>query len=472
MFRRIPLLGIALVCALLSATNAQFTCTLTNTDEDSCLQAVGDDNDHCVWCTLAGFGFCLGEQQAEQMEQNLPNIQCDRYSPSTDDAAPKDDDAAPNTDDTTPPSDDSLPDDFWTCLQKADSKACLAADCTWCDSNKFGFGLCMTGPTAESAADSDFFTCTNSSTFTLTTTQPNHVDTTCVTAYLQDPTQEGCTSSKDSQGLDCEWCSIAGMTNICLTQDQADITSPLGVSCLEEEEHKASSLMLRGVVVPQEPVSSAIITTTNNGLDNSCLEAFAKAGGNMNPEDCTAATDNDGVPCEFCSIPGITDSLCVTEAQAKLASNMGIQCGGGATTTTTTDLELPPNFLECLEEYQEGDCNAARAGCSWCTSSVGIGFCLAEAAARALAECNFFSCDRADSMDFVKSQFPLDPICLAAGMGSDDAETDCNGTMDSEGAAPCIWCNAAGVYGLCMSSEGAAMAHDYLDCDMGMVAPE
>jgi len=653
--RSIPL-GIALfLCAFcLSVTNAQFTCTLTNTEEDSCLQAVGDDQDHCVWCTLAGFGFCLGEQQAEQMEQTLPNIQCDRYS-GTDDAAPKpDDDATP-----TPPSDDSIPDDFWTCLQKANAKACLEADCTWCDSNKFGFGLCMTGPTAESAADSDFFTCSNSSTFVLpvmpirnsknNNNNDNNIDTTCVTAYLQDPTQEGCTSSQDSQGTACEWCSIAGMTNICLTKDQADITSPLGVSCLEQQQQqqqqqdrKSSSLMmLRGgnnhqqqepqqqarrpldgscwvaylqdpseggchsaldqdgnscefctlrLVGPYPPslclnpeqamygqqvgmmectISTASInwkeakredirkndddleiksadpnpydptcamafftnpnpdsctsamdqqgqaceyctlqggtlnlclthqqaqtgaaalgihcddddkttddasTTTSNPLyDNSCLMAFAKASGHISPEDCTAATDNDGVACEFCSIPGITDSLCVTQAQANMASQVvGAKCGGGAA-AAAANLSLPPNFLECLEEYQEGDCNAAAAGCSWCMSSVGIGFCMSEAAARALAECNFFSCDRTehdDTPEFVKkAHFPLDPVCLAAGMNSDDndnAETDCNETMDSQGTASCIWCNAAGVYGLCMSSEGADMAREYLDCD-------
>lgn len=85
------------------------------------------------------------------MEANIPGIECDRYSSNDDDSTPSDDDAAPTddeapTDDVTPnPTDDSLPDDYWTCLQKKDTKTCVAEGCTWCDT-KGGFGLCMTGP--------------------------------------------------------------------------------------------------------------------------------------------------------------------------------------------------------------------------------------------------------------------------------------------------------------------------------------
>lgn len=134
---------------LAHAATAQFTCTLSAGDENACLATTADDNKHCVWCAVTSFGFCVSEKQAESMEANIPGVQCDRYS-ADDDAADDDqaatDDAAPNTDDAAPaPNDDALPDDYWLCLEKKDSKSCIAEGCTWCDS-KGGFGLCLTGP--------------------------------------------------------------------------------------------------------------------------------------------------------------------------------------------------------------------------------------------------------------------------------------------------------------------------------------
>ena len=116
---------------LAHAATAQFTCTLSAGDENACLATTADDNKHCVWCAVTSFGFCVSEKQAESMEANIPGVQCDRYS--------ADDDAAPA------PNDDALPDDYWLCLEKKDSKSCIAEGCTWCDS-KGGFGLCLTGP--------------------------------------------------------------------------------------------------------------------------------------------------------------------------------------------------------------------------------------------------------------------------------------------------------------------------------------
>jgi hypothetical protein len=56
---------------------------------------------------------------------------------------------------------------------------------------------------------------------------------------------------------------------------------------------------------------------------------------------------------------------------------------------------------------------------------------------------------------------PLDPQCLAAGMGSDDAQSVCNAALDLDGT-PCVWCDVAGDYGLCLSSNAADVAGQYL----------
>jgi hypothetical protein len=150
---------------LVSSVDSQFACTMAAQDDDACVAAVGEDEDHCAWCSLSGFGFCVSETQAETLEQSVPSVDCDRYS-GDDDAAPDPagDDAAATDDGISPPTDDAVPDDFWTCLQAKDEASCgKDAGCTWC-MTKVGFGLCMGGPSAESAANSDWFTCATGNT--------------------------------------------------------------------------------------------------------------------------------------------------------------------------------------------------------------------------------------------------------------------------------------------------------------------
>jgi hypothetical protein len=59
---------------------------------------------------------------------------------------------------------------------------------------------------------------------------------------------------------------------------------------------------------------------------------------------------------------------------------------------------------------------------------------------------------------------PYDAKCLGAGMGGDDAEQVCKSTLDSEGNG-CIWCDAAGVFGLCVSADQASQVGNFLQCD-------
>ena len=77
------------------------------------------------------------------------------------------------------------------------------------------------------------------------------------------------------------------------------------------------------------------------------------------------------------------------------ASRIGVQgwrlCSVRSSTTPEEKVKLPPDFLSCMEEYEQHDCN--MSGCTWCNTEVGLGFCMADAAARAMSECNFFSCD-------------------------------------------------------------------------------
>jgi hypothetical protein len=211
-------------------------------DEGSCIKSVGDDDDHCAWCSLSGFGFCMSETQAETFEQSLPGVECDRYAGADDDAGVVDDDAgvvdddaapAPDGDDTIVPTDDATPSDYWTCLQSKDEAACgTDAGCTWC-MTKAGFGLCMAGPSADSASDSDWFTCASDTSGAITPAEKDldPYDPACITAYLQDPTQAGCEAAVDEDGNACEWCNLAGMADVCLTAEQAADGAQLGLTC-------------------------------------------------------------------------------------------------------------------------------------------------------------------------------------------------------------------------------------------------
>lgn len=67
-------------------------------------------------------------------------------------------------------------------------------------------------------------------------------------------------------------------------------------------------------------------------------------------------------------------------------------------------------------------------------------------------------------LDDVVLANPLDPQCLAAGMGSDDAQSVCDVTLDSDGTS-CVWCDVTGGYGLCLSLDAADSVGKYLTCN-------
>ena len=97
-----------------------------------------------------------------------------------------------------------------------------------------------------------------------------------------------------------------------------------------------------------------------------------------------------------------------------------------------------------------------------------MGFCLAPAAAESTKQCTFFDCDFDGDDDEEEAEDIYDPVCLTAGMQADgDAATACVATTASDGS-PCVWCDAAGVFGLCLSSEQANAADQFLQCDTAM----
>ena len=467
--------------SLLSLTTAQFSCTFSGAkDASSCVKET-TSNDHCVWCTVGGdgaggdgtstttttatssssIGFCVSESQAETIEQSVPNAHCDRYSDSDDD-----DDATPSTDDDDynmpdddqAPSDDAIPSDYWECLKQADAKSCgkQQHDCTWCDTPA-GYGVCMAGPSAEAAKDSAWFTCADT-TRSRSRRQPaalrhpvvvhDPMDPSCLVAYLQDQSEDGCTAAVDADGNPCEYCTLQGTYPLCLNAEQAEIGEMVGVTCDDDDDNDAAATTMMIVDDPMDPSCLVAFlqdqsadgckaamdadgnacefctlqgafqlclneeqaamgeqfglecddddndddtkndaSTVEDPTDPSCLVAYLQ---DQSADGCKAAVDADGNPCEFCSLQGAFQ-LCLNEEQAAMGEQFGLDCDDTTAAVATTTTSPFDELSDCLEHYQEDDC--FHSSCTWCNTQVGMGFCLTPGLAHVTKAWSFFDCE-------------------------------------------------------------------------------
>lgn len=277
------------------AYRSPFSCVFSGaTDQDSCFsQTDTDTNEECVWCPLGAdnpLGVCVSEKQAEMIEQKIPNLTCSRDKPSPPTPPSPPSPPSPSPPKTLAPTKtDNDPNHLlFKCLNTKSKGECISSKnhCTWCDT-KAGYGVCLAGSAAESAKHSDWYMkCTNHtsiedqesslSSFTIvmedylmslfenvdkTVDDLNYlrkqqtksaantddekkssiaiaqklitIDNSCMISYVNDQTEVGCTSSLDGTGHTCQWCSIAGMINICLTMEQAtsNASNSLGIVC-------------------------------------------------------------------------------------------------------------------------------------------------------------------------------------------------------------------------------------------------
>ena len=268
-------------------------------------------------------------------------------------------------------------------------------------------------------------------------------DTSCLLAFLQDPTKDGCTATVDEDGAPCEFCSLPGVTDLCLTNEQAAMGEQLGMTCDAAAEGWSNTNRME-----------------DDPYDPSCLLAFVQ---DPSKDACVAAMDQDNHNCEFCNLQGAF-AMCLTSEQAAMGEQFGITCDDDA----AVDVTFPNDFFECLEHYQDDDCR--NSPCTWCNTQVGIGFCLAPAAAESTKQCTFFDCEFDKEVKNVDDIY--DPLCLEAGIPvnpGDDMSAICATTNGSDGN-PCVWCDAADVFGLCLSSEQASAAGQYLQCDESGIA--
>jgi hypothetical protein len=195
-------------------------------------------------------------------------------------------------------------------MEKSSKSACTSAvdvaghPCEYCTA-KGASTLCLNPEQAKAAKQDLNYKCARKEA---AIAMKDPYDPTCALAYLADPTEAACVQSNDADGKSCEYCTLQGL-NLCLNSEQADIGIGIGIDC---DDSNKSSLVA-------------------DPLDTSCMSAFWT---DQSEEVCVAAVDQDGKPCQYCSLP---DSivLCLTSDQAAIGQALGMDC------TTDFGLVLP-----------------------------------------------------------------------------------------------------------------------------------
>lgn len=144
-------------------------------------------------------------------------------------------------------------------------------------------------------------------------------------------------------------------------------------------------------------------------------------------------------------------------------------------------MSLSLNPFRCTADANDHDTCVQLKHCSWCQGDGLPGICVSDTQAKALIDkIPHVKCwqDDVQKSTFLRATkpeirlpqqlVPYDPKCLNApsATGPDDEDEDvCNATSDSQGLM-CVWCDASGVFGICLSHEQAQKASSYLQCDL------
>ncbi len=226
---------------------------------------------------------------------------------------------------------------------------------------------------------------------------------------------------------------------------------------------------------------------------------------------CKSQVDSNSKPCVWCDLTAVTGSgLCVSPDQKDALGQFWDQlCGSGGiappapvptppvvtTSPTKSPTPLPtvpptaPNndwsgAFDCSVDdssniiTDEASCVAnpdksSKTGqnCVWCDVPIVGGSCITNS----MHETVGFLCQNgnrgnlrtAGNKDNIHGWDQFDPSCLADsgtnnGFGGD--KESCSSKADKEGNA-CVWCDGAGVFGVCVSPLERDTLSNYLDCE-------
>ena len=412
--------------------------------EGACKSATDSDGQPCEWCVMqGGSSVCVDADQAAIAEQG--GFDCGGGNKLVDD-----------------PLDTAC---MIATLQGED--ACKATTdsegqpCEWCTMQGGQANACLNGEQAAIAQQGGF-DCDEGIKSSVEVQDP--WDTSCLAASLQGD-EATCEATVDQDGQACQWCALqGGQGNLCLSSEQAAIAEQVGVDCGDD-----------------------MVDVVEDPFDASCLAASLQG----DEATCKATVDQDGQACVWCELSGGQGDLCLNSEQSAIAEQIGAECdssiaqpssseSASGVVANDSDLEQCP-LMECLKNLDSDGC--ASSSCTWCTTQCGHGVCLDPDTVDTLGDCPFFDCtgggeslatgsrvfgdvggEKGESSEEQRSADPYDPKCLNAVIAGDEhPEVSCSDTDDSTGQ-PCVWCDAAGVFGLCLSSEQAAKAGQWLDC--------
>lgn len=416
-----------------------------NDAQSVCDSTLDEHGSNCVWCDVAssGYGLCLSSGAASSAGQYLT---CD-------------DAAATNNDEKGIP----LPDDFAECVENREEGDCNSdSKCTWCKTMA-GFGVCFDERSVEIAKMYEpMFNCDDDNSDDEEEEGiESPFDPTCIAAGFQGSNdKDSCEATEDQDGNACVWCNGGDdSTGLCLSQDQASMASQW-LTC--------------------DDASTELFTEVKSPTDPTCFAAGWQ--GDDAEETCHSTDDQDGNPCIWCNGPEPTMGVCLSSDQASIAGQWltceddaaVVEEGDGFVVGEAEEIESPFDPTCIAAGFQGGDKDTCEAtedqdgnGCVWCDGGdASTGLCLT--ADQASMASQWLTCDDASKykLDFEEEiQDPMDPTCLAAGYGEDDAETICHSTND-EGGNACIWCEGLdGSLGVCLSSDQAAIAGQWLTCE-------
>lgn len=241
-------------------------------DRATCEATTDADGSPCEWCNVASANLCLTGDQAAIVQQFggdcSASIVDDPYDPSCLMATLSGDEA--------------------TCESTVDSDG---NGCEWCLVNSVE--LCLNAEQAE-IAEQIGGECSNTIVMVEQDDKENDpYDSTCLQATVH-ADEAICEATKDMDGNPCEWCTVSGVF-LCVNTEQAQAAELLGGQC-----------------------SSGNFVA--DPYDTSCLQAALQG----DESTCAAAVDEDGNPCEWCSIAGM--NLCLTDEQADAAAIVGGEC--------------------------------------------------------------------------------------------------------------------------------------------------
>lgn len=231
-----------------------------------------------------------------------------------------------------------------------------------------------------------------------------------------------CTSTKTNEGDDCVWCEHSDRIGVCLAPDRGDAIVRLanrmgieGVSC--------------GVETGMPPLTERHVPGDEETTDLEQLLATDVRDEAEKAERDESLTEGES------GVEGDADDYFGDLRRCLLA---------GPTATA---------------------CSKASGGtCAWCNTKAEYGLCVSKRVSRAVVHYQWFVCKDANDVKDKSRDFDgIDPLCLTGGPDS----VSCGNSKDSKGE-DCVWCDGAGVFGLCMSKGEADAASNYLTCGVSV----